>query len=103
MSSGALPKSGLFTSSGNKLLLHVSGSGYLGGAGTLAMDVRIDGTTVGVLRGYTNEGGSHKTLVSNGIVVNALAAGTHTVSVVATGGTLTDLNDYHDVTVIEFD
>ena len=56
---GALPKSGGLTTAGGTLLLHASGSAYLGGGGTIAVDVRIDGASVGQLRGYTNEAFSH--------------------------------------------
>lgn len=41
--------------------------------------------------------------VSNGIIVTGLAAGSHTVSLVASPGTSTDFNDYFDATAIEFD
>jgi hypothetical protein len=101
---GPLPKSGTMTksSASSKLLFQASGSAFNAGGATMIVDVRVNGLTVGQLRAYSNEGSSHKTLVSNSMVVTGLAAGNHSVSLVAAAGTSTDLNDYFDVTAIEF-
>ncbi|HNT87608.1 MAG TPA: hypothetical protein PKL84_07060, partial [Candidatus Hydrogenedentes bacterium] len=95
------PRSGNFScSTGSTILLFASASAYLGGAGTMQVDVRVDGSTRGSLRAFTNEGLSHKALNSDAIIVTGLGAGLHQVSLVLVSGAA-DTNDYSHVTVVE--
>ena len=98
---GALPKTSLkFTTGGGGLLIIASGSGY--GSGKIGMDIQIDNTTIGSAYSYTNETGSHKSFSCNPLVKGGIAAGNHTITLVAIPGTSTDGNDYFSVTVLEF-
>jgi hypothetical protein len=98
---GGLPKTSLqFTTGGGGLIIIASGSGY--GSGKIGMDIQIDGTTIGSAYSFTNEAGSHKVFSCNALVKGGIAAGTHTIKLVAISGTNTDGNDYFNVTVLEF-
>jgi hypothetical protein len=102
--SGPLTRSGgTFTSGGGTLLIFASGSGFRGAAaGMIGMRIRIDGTERGVAQCFTNEVGSHKTFVTNCLVVGGIAAGSHAVSLEAMDTlTLSDGNDRFDLTVLE--
>lgn len=99
---GPLPLNGSVTTGGGRLLLTISGSGYRQETpGTLGIDVTIDGTPMGSINAYTNEILSHKTLPARTLVIEGLIAGTHTVTLVAQADTMTDANDYFNVTVVE--
>jgi hypothetical protein len=99
---GALPKSGTFNSGGGTLMMICSGSGFTGGTGgNIGMTIQLDGKDVGNTHCFTNEPGSHKTFTTHTAVVPNVAAGKHTVNLVALTGTSTDANDYFDVTVLE--
>jgi hypothetical protein len=102
---GALTRSGSFVldNANSTLILHAAASGYRGGGGLMGVFVQVDGVTRGTLRGYTNEASSHKTLSPDTIIIpgGTLAAGNHTVSLVAESGTATDANDFSHVTVHE--
>jgi hypothetical protein len=78
---GPLPKEATFTTSGGKVLLHISGSAYRDStlAGRIGVRVKVDGVERDQVRGYTNEKGSHKALVADSTLVSGLAPGTHTV------------------------
>ena len=99
---GATGKMASFTSSGGPLLVIVSGTAWAAGANSLIVTVQLDGTNLGSLTAYTNEGASHKTLPTRVFSVPAAAAGNHTVGILA-GATdvVTDSNDYFSVTVVE--
>jgi hypothetical protein len=99
---GPLPVSGTFSSTGGKLVVTVSATGYRGAAaGTIGVAVSIDGKSIGTMNGFTNEPASHKTLPTRTFVVQGIAAGAHTLSVAADANTLTDINDYFDATILE--
>lgn len=104
---GALPMSGDLTTSGGRLLITVSGSAYRAAtAGTLGVDVSIDGIGVGAINGFTNEAASHKTLPSRSFIVQqgvgiGVGGGVHTLTLSAQPDTVTDANDYFNVTVLE--
>jgi hypothetical protein len=102
---GPLPAaSAQFTTSGGTLLIFASGSAYLAGTGLLGAYVYVDYQAGSYLGGYmfrfTNEGGSHKTLISSAYPVK-VPAGTHTITLVPWSNTLSDGNDYFWVTVLE--
>jgi hypothetical protein len=116
---GPLPRQGTYTSSGGKLLIMASGSGYRSsannGGGLIGMLVKVDGTTRVVPQVLTNERDSHKAFVSDYASVSGLPAGSHTISLEAinegacgtvnedpgTYCTTTDASDFFNVAVIE--
>ncbi|MBX3192100.1 MAG: hypothetical protein KF819_34235 [Labilithrix sp.] len=98
---GGLPVSGTFMSTGGRLVITVSGSGYRAVGGTLGISVLIDGAAVGAVNAFTNEASSHKALPVRSLVVTGIAAGNHTIAIAAQADTLTDLNDYFNATVLE--
>ncbi|MBC8094335.1 MAG: hypothetical protein H7Y43_00855, partial [Akkermansiaceae bacterium] len=99
-SSGALPKSNTFTSGGGTLVISASGSGYKASMGSIGMDVRLDGTTIGSCSVFVNQTFSHAAFVPNTFIRTGVAAGTHTLMLSAQSGTLSDSDNYN-VTVIE--
>jgi hypothetical protein len=102
---GPLPKSAAFQSSGGSLLLMVSGSAYRpqNMPGPMAVTVQLDAQNLGELRAFTNEAFSHRPFVERSFVVATAGSGTHTINLLAGADTLTDSNDFFNVTVIEFD
>ncbi len=99
---GPLTLSKQFSTSGGTLVIFASGSGFIGGGGGhIGMEIRVDNVNKATVRVFTNEGSSHKAFVSNPIVVAGIAAGTHTLSLVALAGVATDANDFFSVTVFE--
>lgn len=97
---GALPMSASFTSGGGTLVIFVSGSGRRGDVGTVGMDVYIDGVSRGGLRAWTNEVNSHHTFVPYFLSLK-LPAKNYTVELKAIASTVTDVNDYFSVTILE--
>jgi hypothetical protein len=65
------------------------------------MSVLVDGQSVGVVRVFANETGSHRTLVATALVVTNVPAGNHTLTLTAFDGTATDASDFFSVTVLE--
>jgi len=99
---GGLPvKSNEFATGGGTLLIIASGSGWSAVAGNIGMNIQLDGTTIGAARSFTNEINSHKVFSCNPLVRGNIAAGSHTIALVAIAGTITDLNDWFNVTVLE--
>jgi hypothetical protein len=116
---GPLPAEGTFTSSGGKLLIMASGSGYRAASnahpGLIGMLVKVDGSQADAARTYTNERDSHKAFVTDYAVVSGVSAGLHTIRLEAVstsrdcGGsapdytfcTTTDENDWFNVAVTE--
>lgn len=98
---GTTGKTATFAATGGPLLIIVSGSAFSAGAATLDVAVQLDGAVIGHVTGYTNEGGSHKTLPTRALSATAVA-GDHTIGLL-NGNTVTtnDLNDYYSVTVVE--
>jgi hypothetical protein len=95
-------KTAMYTASGaNPLLLLVSGSAYNSTTPTLSVTIQFDGAMVGQLTGYTNELNSHKSLPARAITIPTPAAGAHTIGLLTTTPTVTDPNDFFNVTVIE--
>jgi len=91
-----------FTNSESTLIVVVSGSGFrLTLAGKIGMSVSLDGVTIGSASSYTNELASHKAFSSSAIVVNGVAKGAHTITLLPLIGTLTNADDFFNVTVME--
>lgn len=100
---GPLDKSGTFTKEKDDtaLIMWFSGSGFRSGsAGMMEIELKVDGVKYGSLFGFTNELGSHKSLVSSPMVfpdtsipAPKILKGEHTVSMVDTASIETDGND----------
>jgi len=104
---GPLPvTSNSFTTNGGTLLIFASGSAFLAGAGQFGAYVYVDFQTSpysyfgGYLFRYTNEGGSHKTLIPSAYPIK-VSAGTHTITIIPWNNTLSDGSDYFFITVME--
>jgi len=98
---GALPISATFPSGGGTLVVIFSGSGFAGSATVIGMNLQIDGVIVSNTRSFTNEPNSHKAFTTNIHVQSNIAAGTHSIGLAPLAGTVTDLNDFFSVTVLE--
>ena len=99
-----LPLPSPFTSNGGTLVIFASGSGYFNGCvgiGVIGMAIFVDLAQVGTARSFTNEPCSHKTFVSNALVVTGVSRGPHTLSLFPLVNTTTDFNDFYSVTVME--
>lgn len=99
---GGLPVSAAFSSQGGTLLIFASGSGWSADvARQIGMQIQIDSAIKGYAKSFTNETGSHKVFSANPLVVSGIAAGPHTLALVALASTSTDGNDFFNVTVLE--
>lgn len=103
---GALPlTTASFTTAGGKLLLIVSGSGYrtfFQGDGIVGCDIAIDGVSKGSAKVFTNDANSHKSFITNALVVTGIAAGAHTITLTElVASMVTNAFDFFNVTVIE--
>jgi hypothetical protein len=99
---GPLPKSLQFVSAGGMMMIFASGSGWwpAAGGGHIGMFVKVDGVSRGVARCFTNEPNSHRAFVPV-LLVEGVAAGTHTLSLEALSGTSSDGGDFFNVTIVE--
>jgi hypothetical protein len=98
---GALPKSAPFSSGGGTLVIIFSGSGRRDGGGSVGMNLQLDGAVVSTTRVWTNESASHKAFTTNIHVQANVAAGNHTITLAVIQDTITDVNDWFNVTVLE--
>lgn len=99
---GGLPMGAPFTTGGGSLLLFVSGSGFSNpGAQAIGLEILIDGVLQGVAQVFTNEPASHKSFVANALFVINIPPGGHTVNLFALPNTVTDFNDFFNVTILE--
>jgi hypothetical protein len=100
---GPVGRSKAFTTAGGALVLIVSGSAWSDTQGAaLDVVVQLDGSPIGHLKAFTNEGFSHKALPTQVFRVAALPAGSHNLGVLhGNAATTTDANDYFSATVIE--
>ena len=101
-SAGPLTLTKSFTTSGGTLVIAASGTGYSTTAGvTIGMDIKLDGTTIDSCLIYTNPSATHMAFLPKTIVKTGVAAGSHTLALVAHGSTSTDATDNFCVTVQE--
>jgi len=100
---GAMTRiSATYTSRGGALLITADGTGYASARDTtIGMNVVVDGNVVGSAKMAANESFTHKVFVPTQIVVNGLPAGTHTFTLAPLPGTLSDSNDFYNLTVVE--
>ncbi len=98
---GPLPKSVGFSSGGGTLVIIYSGTGRRDGGGNLGMNLLLDNVVVSTTRTWTNESQSHKVFTTNIHVQANVAAGNHTIALTVIAETITDVNDWFNVTVLE--
>jgi len=99
---GPLPITQTFNFEGDgDVIISLSGSAWANDAGMLAFELFMDNNAVGFAYRYTNEGGSHKTLVPM-LFPWQLGFGEHTITLAVEIGspTITDQNDYFNVALI---
>jgi hypothetical protein len=99
---GGLPlTSSSFTTGGGTLLIFASGAGYATNFQQIGMAIAVDSVTKGYAKTFTNETSSHKAFAANALVVSGIAAGSHTITLSAWNGTITNPDDFFSVTVLE--
>lgn len=99
---GPLPINNIpFTTGGGTLVIMFDGSGYSSSANNIGILVQLDSSAIGTTRTFTNEPSSHKTFTTNILVQGNVAAGSHTLSVGVLPNTITDQNDWFNLTVLE--
>ena len=82
-------------------MIFAAGSGYRAAGGQIGMFVFVDGRNVGIARSFTNEPGSHKTFSTGHFIVTGIPAGGHTMTLTLWNSTITDINDFFNVSVLE--
>jgi hypothetical protein len=98
---GPLPLSTTFASSGGQVALFVSGSGFASASNVVVeVQVKLDGASIGSAKVVTAEAASHKQVVPT-VILAQPAAGMHTLTLSAATGTVTDFNDFFNVTMID--
>jgi hypothetical protein len=99
---GGTVASGTFSSAGGTILLQAMASAWTrASASQLNLVVTVDGTARGTVTGYASRSSFHVPLVSADILITGLAAGQHTVTLMADSSTITDSNDRCTVSVLE--
>lgn len=98
---GPLPISAVFNSGGGTLVIIFSGSGWANSAGNIGVFITINGVSVGNARTCTNETNSHKAFTTQALVLKGYAAGALTLGITPIQGTITDVNDWFNATVLE--
>lgn len=100
---GPLPITKAFISSGGNLLVFVSGSLWTSHQPKLmVMNIALDGNKIGTCQEWSNVNSSHEALVPVLLTANSPAAGNHVIELTVASGDISDLNDYYNVTVVEF-
>ena len=98
---GPLPLSNTFKApSDGDVIFYLSGSAWSQTAGSISIELLLDGNVIGKSVGFTNETASHKTLVPV-FIPASLTYDMHTVEIQVAGNTtVTDLNDNFQVVLI---
>lgn len=101
---GPLPlTSETFKTDGGDFLLFVSGSAWRSGGGpTVSFDIFVDDVPCGTSQVWANNTGMHMATIPVTLLIQDLEAGEHTVKLEAVGSTITDQNDYFNVTAEEY-
>lgn len=101
---GPMPLRGnSFRSEGGTLILSASGSGFSNNGGAIiGMNVLVDGAVVGTCKAYANQQRIHLPFIPIAVELRELKHGNHVIEVQPLGGTLTDPNDFFNVTISEF-
>ena len=100
---GLFPYTATLNTLGGMVVFFVSGSGYsITPNTTIGLNLTVDGNPSGACQVFTNEASSHKSFVPLFIVINNLAAGSHSVSLSLISGTSVDSTDTVNLTTLEF-
>ncbi|HET6843847.1 MAG TPA: hypothetical protein VFK06_19525 [Candidatus Angelobacter sp.] len=100
---GPLPITKAFGSSGGNLLVFVSGSLWTSHQPKLlVMSIALDGNKIGTCQEWSNVNASHEALVPVLLTVHNPPAGNHVIELTVASGDNSDVNDYYNVTVVEF-
>jgi hypothetical protein len=91
-----------FTSSGGPLLVRTALSAWTQQVGPLSVGIQVDGTSMGFAQIFANVTNMHMASVVNDLVVTGIAAGDHTLNLMAEANTITDQNDRVSVLILEF-
>lgn len=91
-----------FESSGGPLLVRTALSVWTQQEGPLSVGIQVDGTSAGFAQIFANQTGAHMPTVVNDLVVTGIAAGSHTLNLMAEANTITDQNDRVSVLILEF-
>ena len=100
---GTVVTDGQFSTNGGTLLIRTAVSCWTGSTGVpLYMGIQVDGTSVGFTQIWANFATTHMAMVTNDLVVTGVAAGTHSLGLMAENGVNTDQNDRVSMTILEF-
>ena len=99
---GPLPKSFNFNSGGGRLLVLVAASSYGTAGNMMGVTLRIDGTYRENTIMMPNLSNVHMAPPLSMQLITNVGAGNHTMDLTALSGTITDVNDPFQITVIEF-
>lgn len=100
---GPLPVSANFQAPADGSVMFVlSGTAWTQRAPTLTeVNLLLDGQSIGSAMCYANQNASHQALRITFIIFPNLTQGNHLLQIVpANGGTVTDVNDYFQVTIL---
>jgi hypothetical protein len=94
-----------FTTGGGTLLILASGSGAalsgVPGPITIGMDLFLDDSHVGSVLSRVNNMTESKPIVTSGLVVRGIAAGSYTLTLKTAASTVVGGNDFFNVTILE--
>lgn len=97
---GPLPVSWSIETHGNPIVVQFSGTGFATSTGLKFLQLSVDGNPLMLDGFHFSETGSHRTFPTASATARPLAAGTHTVSIEASGVS-SDFNDRYYITVLE--
>jgi hypothetical protein len=99
---GPLPLGKAFQSSGGSFLIFVSGSLWATTTGLMQMGIFLDGEQIQTCNEWANPQSTHLSLVPVLFTLPRQAAGNHVLELrIASGNTISDINDYYNATVVE--
>ena len=101
-SGGATIAETTFESNGGTLLVRVALSVWTGSIGQmLYVGIQVDNTSLGFAQIYANPANTHMPTVVNDLVLTNVAAGSHTLNLMAEANVVTDQNDRVSVLILE--
>jgi hypothetical protein len=98
---GPLPLGRRFQSSGGSFLIFVSGSLSSNSTQLMQLGIFLDGEQVQTCQEWVNPTGIHMSLVPVLFTTDKQPAGNHVMELRVVNG-ISDINDYYNVTVVEF-
>ncbi len=82
--------------------MFVSGSSYKSSSWPIQMNIKVDGNLKGSLKTYCVSPNEHKNYPPKMLVLTDVDAGTRQLTLEAESGTNSNVNDYYNVTIMEF-